>query len=81
MGYNLFRSGDHASICDVCGFRFYGSELRKRWDGLMVCKEDYEERQPQDYLVRAKKDKQKIDNARPEPDYNYLSSPSKGEDL
>jgi hypothetical protein len=32
---NWLKIGDHAAFCDVCGFRFHASELRKRWDGCM----------------------------------------------
>jgi len=55
-----YRPGDNWIICDVCGFAIYGSEAKDRWDGLVVCKEDWEPRHPQDF-VRARKDKQKID--------------------
>jgi len=43
FGYN--------SICDVCGFKFKASMLRKRWDGFMVCKGDYEMRHPMDFYT------------------------------
>lgn len=49
--------GNHNAICDVCGFKFKGNELRKRWDNLMVCESDYEERHPQD-LIKGIIDKQ-----------------------
>lgn len=42
-GYNV--------ICDVCGFKFKASMLRKRWDGLMVCKHDFEMRHPMDFYT------------------------------
>ncbi len=29
-------------ICDVCGFRYKLSELKKNSYGMMVCKKDYE---------------------------------------
>lgn len=38
-------------ICDVCGFKFKASMLRKRWDGLMVCKHDFEMRHPMDFYT------------------------------
>lgn len=40
--------GDWNAICDVCGFKFKASQMRKRWDGLMVCRADYEVRHPQE---------------------------------
>jgi hypothetical protein len=47
---NYLKLGDHAAFCDVCGFRFHASELRKRWDGMYVCSEDYEPRNEQDFI-------------------------------
>ncbi len=45
-----FKSGDWNAICDVCGFKFKASKLQKRWDGLMVCNQDFELRHPQDFI-------------------------------
>ena len=75
-----YVNGDCLKICDVCGFQYKGSQLRKRWDGMMVCRDDFEERHPQDYMVRARADKQSVKNARPDPEPVFIS-PSKGEDL
>lgn len=36
--------------CDVCGIKYKRHEMRKRWDGLMVCNADYEVRHPQDFV-------------------------------
>jgi len=49
--------GTHNAICDMCGFKFKGTELSKRWDGMMVCSKDFEERHPQD-LIKGKNDNQ-----------------------
>jgi hypothetical protein len=46
-------------ICDVCGFQFKSDELTKRWDGLMVDKDCWEPRHPQD-LLKAKPDDQSV---------------------
>lgn len=69
---NLYRSGDHYSICDVCGFKLYASELRKRWDGLRVCSKDWEPRHPQEF-VKGKRDKQFVADARPEAPDAFLN--------
>lgn len=61
-----YVSGDHWKICDVCGFKYRASQTSKRWDGLMVCREDFEERHPQDF-VRGRVDRQNVPNPRPEP--------------
>lgn len=36
--------GDHLLVCDLCGMQVWRSQARKRWDGLMVCEQDYEVR-------------------------------------
>ena len=51
-----FKSGGWNALCDVCGFKFKSYELRKRWDGLMVCDKDFEHDHPQKYL-RVREDK------------------------
>jgi hypothetical protein len=45
-----YVSGDWKAICDVCGRTFKASQIRKRWDGLMVCSSDFETRHPQDFV-------------------------------
>lgn len=66
-----FRPGDYYRICDVCGFKVYASETRKRWDGMIVCHEDWEPRHPQDY-VRGKRDRQIVAEPRPEAPASFL---------
>jgi hypothetical protein len=58
--------GDFWRICEVCGFKCRASETSKRWDGLIVCREDFETRHPQDF-VRGRKDRQNVPDPRPEP--------------
>ncbi len=47
---NRYVKGDWLADCDVCGFTYLASQLTKRWDGFMVCNQDYEERHPSDLL-------------------------------
>ena len=49
--------GEWNACCDVCGGKFKSSELRQRWDRLMVCAADFEQRHPQD-LIRGIPDRQ-----------------------
>lgn len=58
--------GDFWRICDECGFKYRASQTFKRWDGLIVCRADWETRHPQDF-VRGRKDIQNVPNPRPEP--------------
>ncbi len=59
MSYNpSFVSGDFKAVCMRCGCVFKGSQLRKTWDGLYVCKADWEEKHPQ-LQVRGVRDDQR----------------------
>jgi hypothetical protein len=60
------------AVCDVCGFEFDNDELKKRWDGLMVCKPDFELRHPMDFLKVKKEDSQVLPWTRPEPADIYI---------
>ena len=53
-------------ICDSCGKKIKASEAKQRWDGLIVCLEDFEMRQPQDF-VKARADKITVPFTRPRP--------------
>lgn len=67
-----FVLGDSNGICDCCGFKYKHSQLRKRWDGAMVCAADFEQRHPQDQ-VKARPERNHVQNARPEPAYRFLA--------
>ena len=60
-----YDKGDWNAICDICGRQYKASELQKRLDGFMVCSDDYEPRQPQDF-VRVVADFQAPPYTRPE---------------
>lgn len=62
---NTLRLGDWNAICDVCGWKYKASDLRRRWDNLMVCAKDWEPRHPQDF-IRAIPDMQAVPWTRPE---------------
>lgn len=61
--------GTWATVCDVCGLRFPSDKLHKRWDGLMTCSKDWEQRHPQDF-IKIKPEKIAPDFVRPES-YQY----------
>jgi hypothetical protein len=72
-------------ICDACGRQFKDHELQLRWDGLMVCRGDWEPRQPQDF-VHGVADKQAPPFTRPEQadvfiPINYTQYPAEQIDL
>jgi len=56
--------GDYWMVCDVCGFDYRWSQMRKRWDGAWVCAKDWEPHNPQDF-VKARKEKIAVPVARP----------------
>jgi len=60
------KLGQWNAICDVCGFKLKSGKMRKRWDDLYVCDEDWEPRHPLDFM-RAPPNKEKpIPWSRPE---------------
>lgn len=71
MSTSSFVSGEWEVFCDVCGFKFKASQLRKQWDNLMVCSADFETRHPQDF-VRASVDKMAVPWSRPETTDVYV---------
>ena len=48
MTHTHYKKGDWNASCDRCGFDFKASELRREWQGLMVCKDCWEPRHPAD---------------------------------
>lgn len=76
----MYKQGQHYFICDSCGMRFHSEKKRRRWDGLMVCPDDYEVDHPQKY-IRVEPDGQAVPDPRPETDeyiyicYMYASHP------
>jgi hypothetical protein len=67
-----FVLGDSKSVCDVCGFDMHHSMLKKRWDGAMVCAQDWEPRHPQD-TVHARAERNSVKDARRAPEPRYLA--------
>lgn len=66
-----YDKGDWIADCDVCGRKYKASVLRQRWDGLMCCPDDWEIRQPQDF-VRGIPDTQIAPWLRPEPNDRFI---------
>jgi len=61
------RLGDWNGICDVCGEKYKASQLYLRWDGLRVCRDDWEVRHPQE-LIRPIKERNSVPWTRPRPE-------------
>lgn len=67
-----FIPGQWNVLCDVCGLQYKSGELRKRWDGLMVCTHDMETRHPQT-LLRVPKEEIHPAWTRPESQDLFIS--------
>ena len=50
MPGNYFKSGEWNVYCMVCNRKIKSGTALKRWDGLIVCPDDYENRHPMDFL-------------------------------
>ena len=59
-------------VCDVCSKKIKASESRLRWDGLVVCPDDFEHRHPQDF-VKARTDKITVPFTRPIPPLTFTN--------
>ena len=68
---NWLKLGDYNVVCDSCGRKFKASTMRKRWDGLLVCKEDFEVKHPQ-LSLKVHGDKQTVPIPRPEAEDQFL---------
>ena len=66
MTKNYYLSGNWNVICDVCSKKIKSHDAKTRWDGLVVCPDDFEHRHPQDF-VRARQDKITVPFTRPRP--------------
>jgi hypothetical protein len=79
MQDNHYRSGGTYGICDECGLKFRLALLRRRYDGFMVCRKDWEPQHPQEKIY-PKSDRVSVPNARPDGD-TPLAAPVTPEDL
>lgn len=69
----MAREKDFNRICDRTGFKVKACDTLMEWNGLIVCREDWEPRHPQDF-VRGKRDNQRVPHPRPEPDDVFLDA-------
>ncbi len=67
-------SYEYNVICDVCGFKYKASELKQRWDGPMVCKEDWEPRNILDFY-RTRNDVHKLPYVRSDNQVEHTWNP------
>lgn len=67
-----YRPGQHRIICDRTGFAIYSGDAQKEWNGLMVRKESFESRHPQDF-VRGVAESPGVRDVRPVPSPRFLT--------
>lgn len=61
---------DYRAICDQCASEYKLSELRKRFDGAIVCRACWEPRHPQEH-IRPRREPQPPRNVRPDREPSY----------
>lgn len=76
---NTYVHGTYNAICDVCGFKKKAVDMLSRWDGLFVCKDDWEPRHILDF-GRTIQEKDGVAIPRPDPiprfkDIPYIYDP------
>lgn len=74
MATYVTGSYDYNAICDGCGRKMKASQLRKRWDGLMMCREDWEPRHPMDFY-KTRNDSHKLPWTRPDSNGEDIGPP------
>lgn len=47
---NYYKPASWNVICSVCGCLVKSDEIKKRWDGILVCKDDWEPRNILDFI-------------------------------
>jgi hypothetical protein len=72
--------GDNNVICDRCGRKYKASDLKREWNGLYTCPDDWEIRHPQD-LIRSKHDDQRPSLSRPEGTDTFITTAITQDDL
>ena len=73
-----YKNGDYLMESDLTGRIAYRSEMRKMWNGLWCHKDEYEIRNPQDFL-QARSDRSAVEVARPRRTATYTDV--SGDDL
>lgn len=69
---SYYKPGCWNVICDACGFKRKSDEVRKRWDGFIVCSDTcWEPRHPQDF-IRSRPDNSNVPFVRLEPTDTFV---------
>ena len=74
-----YKDGNHLVQSDLTGRIMYASDSRKLWNGLICHREEYEIRNPQDFL-KARPEREPFKEVRPR-NVQFLDSPVTPDDL
>jgi hypothetical protein len=77
---NFLKRGSNNVICDRSGFKVKVEECKFEWNGWFIRDEDWEERQPLDFL-HGIPDNQNPKVSRPESTDVFITTPVTAEDL
>jgi hypothetical protein len=69
---NYYKPGTWNVICDLCGVKFKSDQIRQRWDGFLVCPNDFEARHPLDF-IRTREERTGVPFTRLEPPDNFIT--------
>lgn len=75
----LYKDGEYLVKSDLTDRIIYSSNARKLWNGQICAADEYEERNPQDFL-RARPERRAIKDARPRQEM-FLTTPITADDL
>lgn len=48
MANDIYVHGTHNILCAICGFKYKRFQLKKNYEGLLVCDKDWEDWHPRD---------------------------------
>ena len=74
-----YKSGDWNIFCDACGKKMKASHAKHRWDGLIVCDEDFEHRHSMDF-IKVRPDRITVPFTRPQSTDTYIHTTPWDED-
>ena len=69
---DYYASGQYNFICDQCGTKNKSKDMRKQWDGLIVCPRCFDKRHPQEF-VKGVKDSQTVPISRPDTTATFVA--------
>jgi hypothetical protein len=71
MSRTYYKRGAWNCICEVCGFQYKSTDMVERYDGLFVCRADWEPKHDLDFM-RVIVDVQTVPRPSPEPAPIYI---------